>query len=78
MESNGKVAASFLDVLLEAYSDIEQPNLPVGELLSDLKMYANPGTWLIDVEKAFVIGYRQGIIDAKASLSPVEPISPLT
>jgi hypothetical protein len=72
MTTKGKVARTFLEELLWAYEELPQPDLSVEDLLMDLKRHAWPGAFLTDIEKAFVVGYRQGIIDAKASRSDYE------
>lgn len=76
MTTKAHVAGSCMGILLEAYRDLEQPNLKVEDLLLDLKTHRMHGTWMIDIEKAFVAGYRQGIIDAKASEILSKLISP--
>jgi hypothetical protein len=73
MVSKGKVARTFLEELLWAYEDLPQPDLSVEDLLMDLKKHAWPGRLLADIEKAFVVGYRQGIIDANRSRSLSKP-----
>ena len=75
MTTNTEGADDFLERLLAAYRDVPQLDLPIGELLLDLKTFAWPGTWAIDVEKAFVIGYRQGVLDTKKN-RPEETSTP--
>lgn len=73
MTTNGEVAGTFLEKLLRTYEEIKQPDLPIEDLLLDLNLYAWPGACYADIEKAFVVGYRQGIIDANRSRSLSKP-----